>query len=91
MIAIEQLNNEAIKERAEKIYRKLIEADIDVLFDNREDISAGEKFADADLIGIPVRLVVSEKTDNKIEWKRRDRKEIELLTTEEVAKRLKNV
>jgi prolyl-tRNA synthetase len=91
LIAIEQLNNEAIKERAEKIYRKLIEADIDVLFDNREDISAGEKFADADLIGIPVRLVVSEKTDNKIEWKRRDRKEIELLTTEEVAKRLKNV
>jgi prolyl-tRNA synthetase len=47
---------------AEEIYEKLVKAGIEVLYDDREGVSAGEKFADADLIGIPVRLVVSEKS-----------------------------
>ncbi len=47
--------------QAEKIYNKLKDNNIDVLCDDR-DKSAGEKFADADLIGIPWRIVVSEKT-----------------------------
>src|SRR3989344_2047522 len=46
---------------AEAIYKRLSDAGIEVLWDDR-DVSAGQKFADADLIGVPVRLVVSEKT-----------------------------
>jgi len=52
-----------------------------VLYDDREDKSAGEKFADADLIGIPWRVVVSEKTiaKNCVELKKRDKKKAELI------------
>jgi len=48
-------------ETAEKIYKLLLEKNIEVLFDDRE-LSAGEKFAEADLIGSPIRIIVSEKT-----------------------------
>lgn len=75
-------------EKAEEVYKKLQEAGIEVLYDDREDATAGEKFADADLIGIPVRLVVSAKSGNKIEWKERTKKETELLSLDEVLKRL---
>lgn len=82
--------------RSEEIYSKLIGAGVEVLYDDREDVSAGEKFADADLIGIPVRLVVSEKTlrqgsgqaGEKIEWKKRDGRETELIDLKEVIERL---
>ncbi|MDP3726743.1 MAG: aminoacyl--tRNA ligase-related protein, partial [bacterium] len=57
------MNNESrIRERADGVYARLQKEGVEVLYDDREDASAGEKFADADLIGIPVRLVVSEKT-----------------------------
>lgn len=52
---------EEVSQEAERIYRELIEQGIEVLFDDR-DVRAGEKFADSDLIGIPTRLIVSEKT-----------------------------
>ncbi len=74
---------------AEKTYEQLTKAGIEVLWDDREDVSAGEKFADADLIGIPVRLVVSEKTGGgKVEWKRRDSDKTEIISVEEVLRRL---
>ncbi|MFH0943026.1 MAG: proline--tRNA ligase [Candidatus Beckwithbacteria bacterium] len=72
---------------AEKIYKTLEKAGVEVLWDDREDVSAGVKFADADLIGIPIRLVISKKTRDKIEWKRRDGERVELLTLTEVLKR----
>src|SRR3989344_3275285 len=56
---------------AKEVYGKLNAAGIEVLWDDRMS-SAGEKIADADLIGIPVRLVVSEKTGDKIEIKYRN-------------------
>ena len=40
----------------------MIKSGVEVLFDDRDDVRAGEKFADADLIGIPYRIIVSEKT-----------------------------
>lgn len=57
---------------AEKVYQDLRSAGWDVLYDDR-DLSAGEKFADADLIGCPYRLVVSRKTleASEVEMKRR--------------------
>jgi prolyl-tRNA synthetase len=53
--------NSDVVEEANRTYELLRDNNIDVLYDDR-DVRAGEKFADADLIGIPTRLVVSEKT-----------------------------
>jgi prolyl-tRNA synthetase len=49
-----------VAEAAERLYRRLAGAGVEVLFDDRE-VSPGVKFADADLIGIPTRLVVGAK------------------------------
>ncbi len=59
--------------KTEEIYQKLTKNGVEVLYDDREEISAGEKFAEADLIGCPIRLVVSKKTLEKdsVEYKER--------------------
>lgn len=91
-------NDQGITQKTDEIYKKLQNAGIEVLYDDR-DIRAGEKFADADLIGIPLRLVVSPKTlrqaqgevsqaDYKIEVKERKRGKIELLSLQEILHRL---
>lgn len=83
------MNQESgIKNRTKEVYEKLTKAGIEVLFDDRE-ASVGEKLADADLIGIPVRLVVSEKTQDKIEWKKRTEEKTELLSLGEIISRLR--
>ncbi len=75
-------------DRAQQIHDQLESKEVEVLYDDRE-VGAGEKFAASDLIGIPVRLVVSEKTGDKIEFKKRDSNDPELLTMDEVLERLK--
>lgn len=62
---------DAVKAAAEKLYNELTAKGYEVLFDDRDDISPGVKFKDADLIGIPLQLVVSEKNmkNNEIEVK----------------------
>ena len=60
VVSISSGNKDVITE-ADRLYELLAEHDIEALYDDRE-VRAGEKFADADLIGIPIRLVVSEKT-----------------------------
>ncbi len=78
-----------VKSEAEDIYKRIIESGVDVLFDDREDVSAGEKFADADLIGIPVRLVVSAKAGKgNVEIKMRDSVKSEIMDLESAAKKL---
>lgn len=72
-----------IQGKGEGVYKKLLDAGCEVLFDDRE-ISPGAKFADADLIGIPWRLVVSEKTGDKIEVKGRNQSEAKLMDLESV-------
>ncbi len=72
---------------AKAVYDELNSKGIDVLWDDREDVSAGQKFADADLIGIPVRLVVSKKTGDKVEFKKRTEDKTELVSVEEVVRR----
>ena len=74
--------------RAGAVYQQLIQAGIDTLWDDRAEAAAGVKFTDADLIGIPVRLVVSERNKGQIEWKARDSKTAELLSLDEVIQRL---
>ena len=73
--------------KAKNIYDKLADAGIETLWDDR-DAGAGEKFADSDLIGIPVRLVVSERNGDKIEWKERSVDKTELLSLDEVRAKL---
>lgn len=75
--------NEKTVEVADKLYADLRKKGIEVLYDDR-DLRPGEKFADSDLIGIPVRFVVSDKTvaENKVEVKMRISGETELLTEE---------
>jgi prolyl-tRNA synthetase len=70
---------------AEKIYQRLIEQGREVLFDDRRDVAAGEKFADADLIGIPNRVVVSKKTLEKqaVEVKKRTASDTALVSVDE--------
>ncbi|OIP57406.1 MAG: hypothetical protein COX79_00415 [Candidatus Levybacteria bacterium CG_4_10_14_0_2_um_filter_36_16] len=69
---------------AEEVYKKLTEKGFEVLYDDR-DIGAGEKFADADLIGIPTRLVVSPKTGaGKVEVKKRNEEKTEIVSFEKL-------
>ncbi len=60
LVSLANDNDDVVKE-ADELYRSLVEAGVEVLYDDR-DARAGEKFADSDLIGIPLRIVVSEKT-----------------------------
>ena len=70
LIAPLQLNNPAVMEAADSLEKKLVEAGFDVLVDDR-DQRPGVKFKDADLIGIPLRVVISERglKDGTIEVK----------------------
>jgi len=78
------LESDTIKKRVEEIYETLENVCAnDVLFDDRVDVSAGAKFADCDLIGCPYRIVVSVKTGDKIEVKKRTEKESKLMSVEE--------
>jgi len=78
--------DEETKNEAEKIYSELTKK-IDVLFDERS-CGAGEKFADADLIGIPLRIVVSPKTLEKesVEIKKRDETEAKIISIKNFVK-----
>lgn len=74
---------------AKSLYEDLQKMNVEVLYDDRLS-SAGEKFAEADLIGLPFRLVVSPKTGDKVEVKKRSEKTVKLMTVNEVVKLLGN-
>lgn len=84
-------DEENVKNEAEKLYQELTEKNIEVLFDDRLDISAGEKFADADLIGIPYRVVVSKRslTDGGYEIKKRTEEKGKIVKKEELLNLIK--
>jgi prolyl-tRNA synthetase len=69
-----------VRETAERLYDELRERGVDVLFDDREE-SPGVKFADADLLGMPLRVTVSPRTLEKssVELKRRSESETALV------------
>jgi prolyl-tRNA synthetase len=83
------LGSEEEYSKAQRVYEKLMELGIEVLWDEREGVSAGAKFADCDLIGIPVRLVISSKTGDLVEWKQRSEGAGELVNIDEIVLRLK--
>ena len=65
--------DENVKKEGDNLYQELMSKGVEVLFDDRVDTSAGEKFADSDLIGIPYRVVVSKRSlaDGGFELKKR--------------------
>ncbi len=77
------------KMKADALYTQLQQAGIEVLYDDR-DARAGEKFADSDLIGIPLRLVVSSKTleQNAVEWKERVSEESSMVTLDSLIEKI---
>jgi prolyl-tRNA synthetase len=88
----DEKKNKKIKTAADKIYRNLLKQNLEVLYDDRLECSAGEKFADSDLIGIPWRMVLSDKTlsNKEVEMKRRNSKELQFVKIKEIVKFIKN-
>lgn len=78
-----------IQSEAEDLYDQLTSAGVEVLWDERS-VSPGEKFKDADLIGLPLRLVISEKTlaEDAIEWKERHGGVVEMMKMDEIKERV---
>lgn len=82
-------NSQLTIDQNKDVYQKLSKAGIEVLWDDREAVSAGEKFADADLIGIPTRIVVSKKVGKgKVEVKKRGGQKTEILPLEKLVSQL---
>jgi len=86
------MGNEEIMQKAEEIYANLQNSNLEVLYDNRSEKTAGEKLNDCDLIGIPLRLVISQKTlkEASVEFKRRGEEKTELVKINELIDFLKN-
>jgi prolyl-tRNA synthetase len=82
-------NDEQVRGAAETLVADLERAGVEVLYDDRDE-SAGVKFADADLIGIPLRATVSKRTlkEDKVELKSRDASEAELIQRSSAAERI---
>jgi prolyl-tRNA synthetase len=76
---------------AERLYRQLWAAGIEVLWDDRPE-SPGVKFNDADLIGLPLRITVSERAlkQGGVEFKRRDRTEKEIVPLDQVVEHIRS-
>lgn len=89
IVPINMHRSEAVREAAEALYAELGEAGIEVLLDDR-DARPGVKFADAELIGIPHRLVVSERglEAGELEYRHRRDSESVQLKREEALKRV---
>ncbi|PIR99166.1 hypothetical protein COT87_00910 [Candidatus Collierbacteria bacterium CG10_big_fil_rev_8_21_14_0_10_44_9] len=79
-------NDEAVIKRADEVYELLTKAGVEVLYDERTDVGAGQKLAEADMIGCPIRAVVSTKTGEQIEVKLRSKQEAKLVSLDELVK-----
>lgn len=77
-------------DEAESIYQELQKANIDVIYDDSGN-SAGEKFAEADLVGCPYRVIISAKTieQNKVEFIDLKSDKTEMISEEELVEKLK--
>lgn len=76
-------NEESVIMQANKAYDLLTQAGVEVLYDDRTEVGAGQKLAEADMIGCPIRAVVSTKTGEQVEVKFRNKKETKLMSVEE--------
>lgn len=85
---IELSGGEEVSKYAKELYEDLKKKNIEVLYDDRDSVSAGEKFADSDLFGIPYRVIVSKKTleSGKLELKSRKTGEVDMVDKDEIFK-----
>ncbi len=88
LVALGGKDASLVMQSADKIYADLQGAGVEVLYDDRVDASAGEKFADSDLIGLPYRVLVSAKTlaEESVELKKRNENEAPLIKISELMK-----
>jgi len=77
-------NDESVIKQADEIYTELTKAGIEILYDDRIDVGAGQKLAEADMIGCPIRVIVSTKTKSQVEVKLRKEVEAKLMSLEEL-------
>ncbi|HSF80077.1 MAG TPA: proline--tRNA ligase [Anaerolineales bacterium] len=90
LVALVGKGSEQVRLEADALYAELTAAGIEVLYDDREE-SPGVKFNDADLIGLPLRLTVSERASKQggVEFKRRDQAEKSIVPRAEILQRVK--
>ncbi|MEK7118759.1 MAG: aminoacyl--tRNA ligase-related protein [Patescibacteria group bacterium] len=83
-------DDDAVNKAALALYEELSAKSVEALYDDRSGVSAGEKFKDSDLIGVPLRIVVSEKTlaENKFEIKKRADESARMVTKAELLETL---
>ena len=89
LVPINMHRSEKLKDAAEALYRELTDMGLDVLFDDR-DARPGVKFADAELIGIPHRLVISDRglEAGELEYRHRRDEESRMMKREDALKLL---
>lgn len=81
---IPMFHTEKEMQKCDQIYRKMLDAGIDVLYDDRRDLRGGSKFITSDLLGIPNRVVLGKQflETGNIEWKKRTEKDSVFLPLE---------
>jgi len=91
LVALIGKSSSETSELAESLYANLEAAGIETLYDDRSE-SPGVKFNDADLIGLPIRLTVSERAlkAGGVEFKRRDLKEREVVRLDDIIRRVRD-
>lgn len=84
------LDDAEMKKNADNLYKNLRQNGIEVLYDERP-ISPGKKFADADLIGLPIRITISPRSLEKggLEWKERTAKDSSIVPESEIIAKIK--
>jgi len=85
LLPMNMQKSQRVRDAASQLYQTLLDAGFDVLFDDRKE-RAGVMFANMDLIGIPHRLVLSERglDDGKIEYKHRRARDAELISMQDI-------
>ena len=76
-----ELSSPRVGKDSEKLYRDLQKENLEILYDDRKNVFPGEKLVEADLIGLPIRIVISERTLKRdcVEVKERKKKEVKLV------------
>jgi len=79
-----------VKSQADSLYQQLLSSHLEVLYDDRTELTAGAKFTDADLIGIPVRLLISQRSleSGGVEIKRRSSQKSEIISLNQISTKI---
>ncbi|NMB80993.1 MAG: proline--tRNA ligase [Ignavibacteria bacterium] len=87
------MKNNLVAETSNKLYEDLEKEGFEVLFDDRNDVSAGVKFNDADLLGMPIQVIVGEKNlkEGKLEMKIRSTNQKEVMEIAELLDKLRSI